>query len=266
MPFTLSHPAAVIPLRKLGVFSALIIGSMMPDTVYFLPFFSEHDRFGHTLPGLFFYCLPAGLTLVWLFHRFMKQPFISLFPRHHQGRLTAASPGFQFTPSKRLLLILWSVLIGSVTHILWDSLTHTDTYLFTTSGWLSEPVHTGGPKLQVADVLQLGSSLFGLTVIALCYWLWLKRTPEVKAPAQHLPNAARISVFAALAASAAVPFMVRLLLDPELWFRAKRRTLVSFGIVNGIKLICVEIFIFCLIWHLVFRHRENAESPVSHSY
>jgi hypothetical protein len=266
MPFTLSHPAAVIPLRKLGVFSALIIGSMMPDTVYFLPFFSEHDRFGHTLPGLFFYCLPAGLVLLWLFHHFMKQPLISLFPRHHQGRLSAASPAFQFIPFRHFLFIVWSVLIGAVTHILWDSLTHTDTYFFTTGSWLSEPIRTGGPKMQIADALQLASSFFGLIIIAICYWRWLKRTPAVQAPAQHLPNATRISVFAALAASTTVPFMVRLLLDPELWFHAKRRTLVSFGIVSGIKLLCVEVFIFCVVWHVVFRQRDNTESPVSHSY
>ena len=54
MPFTLSHPAAVIPLRRWGIFSALIIGSIMPDSVYFLPFMDEHDRFAHTLPGIVF--------------------------------------------------------------------------------------------------------------------------------------------------------------------------------------------------------------------
>ena len=41
MPFTLAHPAAVIPLcgilRRASVPSALIIGSMAPDLVYFVP-------------------------------------------------------------------------------------------------------------------------------------------------------------------------------------------------------------------------------------
>src|SRR2546421_4037993 len=118
MPFTLSHPAAVIPLRRWGVFSALVIGSMMPDTVYFLPFFSEHDRYGHTLPGIFFYCLPAGVALLWLFHTLLKKPLISLFPRAQQGALLAASPDFRFTPLSRFALIVWSLLLGALTHIL----------------------------------------------------------------------------------------------------------------------------------------------------
>ena len=38
MPFTGSHPAAVLPLMRWGLMpSALVIGSMVPDLPYFLP-------------------------------------------------------------------------------------------------------------------------------------------------------------------------------------------------------------------------------------
>lgn len=38
MPFTGSHPAAVLPLLRWGLIpSALVIGSMSPDLGYFLP-------------------------------------------------------------------------------------------------------------------------------------------------------------------------------------------------------------------------------------
>ncbi|MGH8296134.1 MAG: DUF4184 family protein, partial [Steroidobacteraceae bacterium] len=39
MPFTLAHPAAVLPLRRAPLLRTvpLIIGSMTPDVPYFLP-------------------------------------------------------------------------------------------------------------------------------------------------------------------------------------------------------------------------------------
>jgi hypothetical protein len=117
----------------------------------------------------------------------------------------------------------------------------------------------------VADVLQLGSSLLGLIFIAYCYRRWLKRMPAVAPPSKSLPNGGRIVLFALLVASATVPFTLRLTLDPNLWFHVKRRALISSGIVSGIKVVCVELLVFCVLWHLVFREREEAASPISHS-
>src|SRR3982751_4122954 len=52
MPFTASHPAAVLPLIRLGLPpSALVIGSMGPDLPYFLPVGRGLET--HTLVGLF---------------------------------------------------------------------------------------------------------------------------------------------------------------------------------------------------------------------
>src|SRR6185437_5307110 len=121
MPFTLSHPAAVIPIRKFGVLSALVIGSMMPDTLYFMPFVGAHDWYGHTLPGIFFYCLPAGLAFLWLFHAFLKGPLISLFPEVEQRKLQAASAGFRFFPMRRLVALAFSILLGAASHVTWDA-------------------------------------------------------------------------------------------------------------------------------------------------
>src|SRR5947209_1700166 len=104
MPFTLSHPAAVMPIRNYGVLSALVAGSMMPDSLYFIPN-GQHESYGHTLPGLFFYCLPVGIVLLWFFHRFLKKPLISLFPRNQHAKLLAASPDFHLWPASRLVAV-----------------------------------------------------------------------------------------------------------------------------------------------------------------
>ncbi len=64
MPFTLAHPAAAAPLRRFGlVLSALVVGSMAPDFPYFLPGLPQ-DKFGHTLAGVFWFCVPAGLAVL----------------------------------------------------------------------------------------------------------------------------------------------------------------------------------------------------------
>src|SRR3954470_12772459 len=168
MPFTLSHPAAVIPLRRLGVFSAMVIGSMMPDSLYFMPFGSTHESYGHSLAGLFFYCLPAGVALLWIYHSFLKLPFIAFFPASQQGKLLAAAQGFRFAPLSRFLAIAASVLLGAASHVAWDAFTHQ-------SGWGAQlfpvlrksvviPPHFG---FFVTELLQLASSLFGLVIIVI---------------------------------------------------------------------------------------------------
>ena len=64
MPFTLSHPLAVVPLRRWCParlnFAALVIGSMSPDFGYFIGQF-DAAAFAHTIPGLFTVCLPTGV-------------------------------------------------------------------------------------------------------------------------------------------------------------------------------------------------------------
>ncbi len=53
MPFTLAHPAAVLPLRRLRLLRTvpLIIGAMTPDMPYFLPWrIAKHiPEYTHTL-------------------------------------------------------------------------------------------------------------------------------------------------------------------------------------------------------------------------
>ena len=63
MPWTLSHPAIVLPLRRFSPqpldFAALVIGSMTPDIGYYIDRF-DLSAFAHTLPGSFLACLPPG--------------------------------------------------------------------------------------------------------------------------------------------------------------------------------------------------------------
>ncbi len=263
MPFTLSHPAAVIPIRKFGVLSALVVGSMMPDTLYFLPATGPqgpHDSYGHTLPGLFLYCVPAGVALLWLFHRFMKKPLISLFPKKQHGKLLAASPAFDFWPVKRFGTVVFSVLMGAASHLTWDSFTHGNGYMAIRLG-LSRYILPFPPPfhLWLPEALQYGSSVFGLLVIAYYYRRWLRHAPQQSVDL-HLPTAVRVAILLAFTAGAIAPAAARIALDPEFWLHF-RRGLIGYGAIDGIKVVCVEVFAFCMLWHLAFRRQPVPRHP-----
>ena len=167
MPFTLSHPALVLPFRNKGfVFSALVIGSMAPDFNYYIPF-TPDKGFTHSIPGILLFCIPISLIVLLLFHKFLKDPLISLLPENHRQRLLNYSTGFTFLPKQRLFMILLSIFLGVVTHLLWDSFTH----LY---GWgvMAFPVfrqtnfHLGSWSIALYTVLQHLSTIIGLV----SYW------------------------------------------------------------------------------------------------
>ncbi len=125
MPALCAHPAAAAPLRRYGLsLSALIIGSITPDFLYFFRV-STNAQFGHSFAGVFIFCLPAGLLALGLFHLVLKKPLFSLLPESHQECLSPFTRSVKFFSSAReLLVVMLAVLLGAWTHILWDSCTH----------------------------------------------------------------------------------------------------------------------------------------------
>ncbi|MDU4473291.1 MAG: DUF4184 family protein, partial [Clostridium perfringens] len=80
MPFTLAHPAAVVFLKnKKFNLTALILGSMAPDFIYFLNF-RPYGNLGHQILGFFILNLPLCILLAYIFHNFIKSPLISHLP------------------------------------------------------------------------------------------------------------------------------------------------------------------------------------------
>ena len=184
MPLTFAHPIAVVPLARRGlVFSALVVGSMAPDFEYFLRLSTRHS-FGHTLPGLFLFSVPAGLVGLWIFHALLKLPLLSLLPESHQRRLLPlAREEFRFGPARRLGLILLSLLLGAVTHVAWDSMTHPEGWTVVHVPWLGRVIgRTPVGELFVCRVLQHMSTAFGLAGLAWGYGRWLRRAAVVELP------------------------------------------------------------------------------------
>ncbi len=148
--------------------------------------------YGHTLPGMFVFDLPVGLVALWLFHACIKQPLRIFLPDAIRRRLRAGANAFSFLPPARLALIVLSILIGSATHILWDSFTHRTYWPY--RHWrflrLAFQLPIVG-STEMYKLLQFGSTLFGIVVLAIWAWFWYRATEPVESPAAEPFTAAQ---------------------------------------------------------------------------
>src|ERR1700678_3162468 len=126
MPFTFSHPAAVLPihfrLKTWIPLSALVIGSLVPDAAYYLPMPEHFKQNSHTLLGTFSSSLPAGV-LLWLIFYWLAAPATFLLPAPDRDVIGAALT-HRLTSVPDVLGVVSGILLGAWTHVLWDSFTH----------------------------------------------------------------------------------------------------------------------------------------------
>lgn len=181
MPFTFAHPAAAIPLHRrlgrFGVLSALAIGSLTPDLPYFLPL--PVDRMeSHSLAGLFWFCLPLGLSVYLVFHLLLKRPLLVLLPNALTCRIAPLACTNSPLPNAPWAGVMVSLLAGAATHLVWDSFTHERApgvqilpflriYLFS----------VGEYHVHLFQVLQHASSVIGVGLLAWWSWRWLRSAP-----------------------------------------------------------------------------------------
>ena len=179
MPFTVSHAAAVLPLRRLNlVWSAFIIGSMAPDFPYIVGTEAYRD-WGHHFPGLIWFTLPAALLALWLFHSIVKRPIIELLPIGMQERLRPHMGEFKFLPPSRFLAIVASILAGIASHIVWDGFTHAHSWIWNHFAFMRVWVHVPlmHHRMPLFSVLQYVSSIVGMLALLIWVVLWYRRTP-----------------------------------------------------------------------------------------
>ncbi|UYZ59926.1 DUF4184 family protein [Hymenobacter latericus] len=180
MPFTFSHAAAVVPLARWVrlPLSALVVGSLSPDLIYFMQL-KASGNIGHTLPGLFVFCLPVGLAALWLWHEVAKLAAVALLPPWVRARtLHVAHQPFRFGPGRRLVQVAAAILLGALTHIAWDAFTHVD-------GWVAERVplfqqllpFPGFGSMPVYKLAQLLSTAVGAALLAWWARQWLGQQP-----------------------------------------------------------------------------------------
>ncbi len=126
MPFTVSHAAAVLPLHrwlKLPL-TALMLGSMAPDFGYIFSYEASR-QLTHSFTGLFIFCLPVGL-FVWLFHvAVLEKATLTLLSDRWHTRFAHTGA---LTPSLIARAAI-AILLGAMTHLLWDAFTHRGTFV-----------------------------------------------------------------------------------------------------------------------------------------
>jgi hypothetical protein len=190
MPFTLAHPAFVLPLRSIRWLrtAPLIIGAVTPDLPYYVPW--NLGRFmpeTHDFDGSFTTCLVLGyamLTAIFL----LRRPLTALMSPRARWLCLHALARYRDHP-REWLFAAAAIVVGVWSHLLWDSFTHSDGWVVHRVAALSAPVSLAGHTGPVCVVLQYVSSVFGLAVMAVWYL-------RLRAPAQvpHDPAAPRSPV------------------------------------------------------------------------
>ncbi|MBJ6117001.1 DUF4184 family protein [Pontibacter sp. BT310] len=182
MPFTAAHPALILPLLRLKSrwlsTTGLIVGSIAPDFAYFLPYRS-YGSLSHSFKGLLVFDLPMAIVLAIVFHVFVREQAVNNLPEYFRERALAVKP----VKIGRYLLKNWlifavSALIGSFTHLFWDSFTHANEYFVRNYSFLLTPVSLGFIELPLSRVIQHTSTFVGLAAIG--WYLTTLPTIEIK--------------------------------------------------------------------------------------
>lgn len=176
MPFTFSHPAIVLPLtylpKKWYSLSGLIIGSMTPDFEYFMRM-KDYSKYSHTWTGLFWFDVPLGLILLFIFHNVVRDVLIGYLPFSLNVRFSAFT-GFNWNKyfRRNVIVVLVSLIVGIASHLFWDSFTHSNGYFYEIIPVFKESVTIFKYHISGAYVLQILSSLVGgVVMLAVVYKL-----------------------------------------------------------------------------------------------
>ena len=206
MPFTVSHAAAVLPLQRFGKhplpLTALMIGSMAPDFGYF--FSHEASRLlTHSFLSLLTFSLPAGLA-VWLFYvAVLEKATITLLSDRWHTRFAHTDA---ITPALMLRASL-AIILGALTHILWDAFTHRGTFFTDAFPVLVGPT-PGFSWLPIYHLLHGLSSVVGMVI--LIYWArHLHRQPAKSLiRPYHVTERERVQALWLLAVAAVVTALI----------------------------------------------------------
>jgi uncharacterized protein DUF4184 len=246
VPFTLSHPAAVLPLARGPLApSALVAGSVAPDLFWFVPRLPGVGLTKtHELTSVLWLDPLLALVLLAVFHVLLKRPLLALAPKPLAGRLAAPARGFTW---RRPGWLAVSLVLGAATHVGWDAFTHEDDGF----PFLRIPLVTG---VDVGRLIQLVSTLAGAGILG--WWLlrWYRRAPAEPAPpaGRHRRSVAVLLAAGALAGvlTSVLPFLAHH--DPmtRAGVVGNATYLLATGACRGFA---GALGLYALAWHVRYR-------------
>jgi hypothetical protein len=175
MPFTLAHPIAALPLWQLSGkrlnLLGLMVGTIVPDLAYFLAL-RPIESFSHTLLGAFTQGLLEGLVLFGIVRYGLMGPLLAIVPQGIAQRCQNFQSHDRINLAHLIILVI-SIWLGAMSHIVWDSFTHSTGWAVQHLVWLQSSI---GP-LPIYKLLQYGSGVFGLAGLARWFGLWQAQAP-----------------------------------------------------------------------------------------
>ncbi len=170
MPFTLSHPAIVLPLNWLPSrwvsMTGLIIGSLAPDLQSY--FTSGGKTHSHTWLGIIWFCIPVSIVLSFAFHLVVREMLIMHLPRMLQIKMIRYKDvNWMDQFRKRWLIVIPSIAVGAASHLFWDSFSHFDGFFIRDNPALQGNMDVFGKSVEIPFVIQYVNSILGLIVIAI---------------------------------------------------------------------------------------------------
>lgn len=137
---------------------------MVPDFEYFIRM-KPYSIYSHTLAGLFWFDVPLGLFLLFIYNKLIRGNFIDNLPAA-LNRSFSAYKSVKTTDDKwvRLLMVLICLFTGASSHLLWDAFTHVNGY-FVTGSLLADTLNIIGHKIPIFKILQHSSTLAGFLVM-----------------------------------------------------------------------------------------------------
>jgi hypothetical protein len=171
MPFTLVHPAIVLPLKYLPrrwvSMTGLIVGSLMPDSESFIRMYAEKG-ITHSWRGFFYFGLPLGVVFSYVFHNVVKGPLIANLPSFLRKRFSHYS---QVDWNKNFLndwhIFLLSMIVGAASHFFWDSFSEPDEWFLNTFATLKGNIFISGRSVEIPYLIQYINTAIGLVIITL---------------------------------------------------------------------------------------------------
>lgn len=250
MPFTLSHAAAALPFRRSRLVpSAVVIGCFAPDLTYFFQIGPQRlGGFAHRLPGLFLLDLPFAFCVLWLFHHAAKVPLAEALPATVRRRLEVGPRSLSIDSLSRFMLIVVSILLGAVTHILWDWFTHPRYWLYQHWEFLRRVVRVPviGP-LQYCNVFQYISSVIGVLIIVIWCIHWYRTSPVIHPNVDlHASSVSRIVLTSAFVIAVLWGFIHAVITGIPHGIHGSQRFATE-SVVTAITVFCLEVIIYGLI-------------------
>lgn len=242
MPFTPAHIAAVLPMtarpRRWVVPAAWVLGSMVPDLVWFLMGTGAYD-FAHSLLGVITLDVIVGAVLVAVWRFVVVAPARDVAPAALGERMPDR---IGLRPSEWPAVAL-GVAAGALTHVVWDAFTHPGRWGTTHIAVLRDDV--GG--LAGYRWAQYVSGVIGLAIVAVFVLSRYRTHPALPVADRRVsPRSRAAMVFAVVAIPLVVAAIAGVLTLPE----GLRAALVFAASRFAVALLVTVIVVSAVWWRL----------------